>query len=414
MPDIIDNNYTGEKIKKLIADNYTSEEKLAQFLNISPQALSKNLSGKATFDIDKLKQIAEFFKISDEELISRKGFDEGLSEFQKAAEGGTAAVKQLIESGANILKADVYGGYLPEYAADKGDKDAFALIADNNGYMIEKGENFKRAAQKIICFAINSYDGYIKILDWYIEREKEFDADLSVFKETEQSGRFDVIEYLLGKKVKTAKKLFNLININKSKKVFDINALALVIAQGRLDKTLDNYINHFQSVKNPIMLFIQYNYDYGFNKFTEILKKKGILSLLIKEDDYINSAVKARNITALKQILAIEPQNCDRYIALCLKNSFEEGYKYIYDKYKKKLNISQAAYYSVRYRQYEFFKSVKGLSQRDYDIALSLTSENDNEMNMYIIKQGGSFNKDFFNQATAQKINNIIKYIVGE
>jgi transcriptional regulator with XRE-family HTH domain len=410
MPDIIDNNAAAEKINKLIKDNFTSEEKLAEHLNMSAAALAKNLSGKASFDTEKLQAIAGFFKISYEELLYRKEGKEP-SQFQLGAEGGVKTVKKLIEGGGNLAKPDIYGGYLIEYVAENHDEESFKLLAENNAYMIEKGEYYLRAAVTAICFAIKSSANYIDILNWHIDNGLRFDCEAlkKVFAEIEKSQNFDAVDFLLDKKVKVTKKLFNVIKITSAQAFLDILTVCETVAANKLDKTFDYILPKLQSHLKCALIFTRHNYAYGFKKVLEILRQKGAEALLTRKDDFISCAAAAKNSETLKSLLEISPQNCDKYMVICLKEDFEEGYDYIYKKYGKSINLSQTAYYSVKYRRYEFFKQLKGLSEKDYDIALSLTAAEDVGMNMYIFEKGGRFNGAYFNGETAEKANNLIK-----
>ena len=66
------NVYFAEKLKSLRADKKVSQEKLAQYLNVSFQAVSKWENGNAYPDITLLPDIARFFEKIDEKRL----FDE--------------------------------------------------------------------------------------------------------------------------------------------------------------------------------------------------------------------------------------------------------------------------------------------------------------------------------------------------
>ncbi len=70
------NIYFADKLKSLRTDKKVSQEKLAQFLNVSFQAVSKWETGNSYPDITLLPDIARFFGISVDELLCVEKIDE--------------------------------------------------------------------------------------------------------------------------------------------------------------------------------------------------------------------------------------------------------------------------------------------------------------------------------------------------
>ena len=61
----------GEKIRQLRLQNSVTQEKLADYLNISYQAISKWENNNALPDISLVVPLANFFEISTDELFDR-------------------------------------------------------------------------------------------------------------------------------------------------------------------------------------------------------------------------------------------------------------------------------------------------------------------------------------------------------
>ncbi len=70
------NIYVGDKIKSLRAEKEISQEKLAQYLNVSYQAVSKWENGNTYPDISLLPEIARFFGVTVDELLQVEKIDE--------------------------------------------------------------------------------------------------------------------------------------------------------------------------------------------------------------------------------------------------------------------------------------------------------------------------------------------------
>ena len=62
----------GEKIKALRKERNITQEKLAEYLNISCQAVSKWENGTAAPDLQLIIPLANFFGVSTDELLGKK------------------------------------------------------------------------------------------------------------------------------------------------------------------------------------------------------------------------------------------------------------------------------------------------------------------------------------------------------
>lgn len=96
------NIYFAEKLKKLRSEKKVSQEKLAQYLNVSFQAVSKWETGNAYPDITLLPDLARFFGVTIDELLCVEKIDEKrlFDEYsEKAADlfrcGNTAGALEL-------------------------------------------------------------------------------------------------------------------------------------------------------------------------------------------------------------------------------------------------------------------------------------------------------------------------------
>lgn len=62
-------NNLSQKLKKLRTENGYTQARLAEILNVTPQAISQLENGKTTLDIDKLVRLADLYHISTDELL---------------------------------------------------------------------------------------------------------------------------------------------------------------------------------------------------------------------------------------------------------------------------------------------------------------------------------------------------------
>ena len=68
-------SYLGQNIKRRRLEEGLSQAKLADFLNISPQAVSKWERGTALPDIDLLIPLANIFSVTVDELLEKNDYE---------------------------------------------------------------------------------------------------------------------------------------------------------------------------------------------------------------------------------------------------------------------------------------------------------------------------------------------------
>ena len=130
MPEVIDNVKVGAYIKELLRKNSMTQDDLANRLNISKSAVSQNLRGKSSFDIQNLINIAKIFDISLDELLSSKSsVHEVLSEYKKVVDKGVDVFKSSESQNLIINQPDLYGKVLVDYIIESKNIQMFEYLS---------------------------------------------------------------------------------------------------------------------------------------------------------------------------------------------------------------------------------------------------------------------------------------------
>ena len=85
-------------LKKLLKQHNMTQDNLADALSISKSAVSQNLRGKSTFDIQNLIMIAKIFEITLDDLLNLKSndTDQVQSEYYKVVKKDSVQLLQYL------------------------------------------------------------------------------------------------------------------------------------------------------------------------------------------------------------------------------------------------------------------------------------------------------------------------------
>src|SRR5690554_2924373 len=133
MPEIIDNVRVGEIIKRLLKEHNMTQDDLANSLMISKSAVSQNLNGKSTFDIQNLINIAKIFNVSLDYLLDQtSNHDENIiSEYERLTRKGLETLEKIPLDSLNLSKPDIYNKVFVQYVMQYKKNDML-------NYLLEK------------------------------------------------------------------------------------------------------------------------------------------------------------------------------------------------------------------------------------------------------------------------------------
>ena len=184
MPEVIDNVKVGAYIKDLLKKNNMTQDDLANKLNISKSAVSQNLRGKSSFDIQNLINIAKLFDISLDDLLSAKSNEnqEVISEYKKVVDKGVNVFKSIKLENLIINQPDLYGKVLVDYIIESKNIEMFKYLDNNNISFVD--EKYHRACQLYLDIIIFMLENDISEPFKYLEKYKILNKTFLINDET--------------------------------------------------------------------------------------------------------------------------------------------------------------------------------------------------------------------------------------
>lgn len=425
MPEVVDNNKVGELIKRLLKERDMSQEDLAKELSITKSAVSQNLNGKSSFDIQNLIAISKLFDISMEDLLVQESSSDGktmISEYEKLVKKGAKAFATLDVKNMNINTPDIYGNALIEYVIENDDIDIFNLLHLSNVKLVEDTHHKARIVYtKIICFALkHEVDDVKRYIDTYVSLYASL-----VFPDEEYSAKIwellNTLKYqglvLMLFDSKLEKRMNVIFNIPIKKKIAYLTRTEWLehIGKYKLDMVLKainfklSFINDYETMTK---IFLSHKFFDGIiwymNKIDYVINS---LELRIaSSQDVIFEIAEAGELSvfskALEKGLYV---NLDKLVSRLILAQNKASYDYCIDNYKEKLDFQQVAYSAAIASNLELLiKIINNLNQNDLDYILSITDIKDLEILEYLVSKGAKFETEYFNSNTMAKANKVV------
>ena len=124
---------TGKLIKHLLNERNMTQDNLADHLNISKSAVSKNLNGKSGFDLSNLVEISKLFGITLDELVEGKmNVSDTPTDYEKAVLQGLHAVRTIAKSHQSVNTYDIKGNSMLFYAIKHNATEVFEFLFKGN------------------------------------------------------------------------------------------------------------------------------------------------------------------------------------------------------------------------------------------------------------------------------------------
>lgn len=425
MPEVIDNNKVGELIKKLLKERNMTQDDLAKELSISKSAVSQNLNGKSSFDIQNLITISKLFDISMEELLVYNSEDKGktvISEYEKLVKRGLDAFAGLEVKNMSISNPDIYGNTLVEYVIEYDNLELFNLLHESNVKLLEETHHKARSIYtKIIWYALkNNVDNVKKYLDSYVRLynslvfpDEAYAKEIFNFLNKENYQGLVLMLY----ETKVIKRVPLFFGLERNKKIpylLKVEWLE-IIAKYKLERILKTisfkfkFINDYELI---IKTFLTYKFYDGIawyiNNMDYVINN--IELRITSAQDVIFRIAASGNLEIFKIALNKELYlNLNKLVARLILEKHKDAYMYCINTYKKVLDFQQVGYAAVASSNLELLKYIiKNLNQNDLNYILSVTDAKDLDIIEYLINNGALFEVEYYNSNTMKKVNKII------
>lgn len=430
MPDVIDNVKVGEYIKTLLKKNHMTQDDLAQKLNISKSAVSQNLRGKSTFDIQNMIRIAEIFNITLDDLLSLKTrHDEGvISEYQKVVNQGLVSFKATKADNLRVDQPDMYGKVLVDYIIESKNLEMFNYLKDHNVSFVE--EHYHRSRDiylDVIVFMLEqNIDGVFKYIEKYKELNRTFLIHDELYKIKiwgllNQIKYQNIVEKIFkeNSKENQVKSFFN--------KIQDPGYLSKtdmidIIASYKLKNTFETYLNFIykdSQFSYIVKEFVRYSFEEGIELLINKAFKKPLVwikKVSMEVQASILEIIKLRNEKLILDFIDKKLfTDLTQVTLLAIKKDLNKVTSYVINNYHTDLNFRKIGESCIDINNKVLLEDVsKYFNQNDYDYFLSYASEEDISMMIYLIRHGAKIDEKYYNLKTFQKMNALIKYLLNE
>ncbi len=433
MAEIIDNVKVGLFIKDLLKENRMTQDDLANELHITKAAVSQNLNGRNSFDIENLMKIAKLFKMSLDDLIAtRRPIDQPDidSEYIRMMKRGFEDFKKHPPQNLNIGIPDVYGKLFIEYLMENSLHEWIQYIVENKvNYADLNQQQFSPISQKLILYLIkNKLRSPEIIIDAYANKFGQFAFDQLHDREEfmlliSQHQAYNVFEKLLLQKIRFQYSKFILfinVKITDLNPVYDRKTLIDDIIRLKLfdlwKLTVDSVLikQSFSSNEKFFLKLSNANFLEGLHYFIQKIPSPNRLETFASQavSKAMEYLLKSQQIHLI--MLTIKKQfiyDINDIVILAIKFNTMNLVEEIFQTYPHTLKIMKIATILSVYLQFEFMEKYPLLFTSEvlsYTLDhLSLKDANREVLNG-LIKIGAIFNSKFTNENTAEKMNRIL------
>ncbi|MFA7417188.1 MAG: helix-turn-helix transcriptional regulator [Acholeplasma sp.] len=428
MAEVIDNIKVGEKIKKLLKEHNMTQDALAQKLSISKSAVSQNLRGKSTFDIQNLILIAELFDTTLDALLSlnQDTSNQVFSEYQKVVSKGLAAFKGVPPENLSIKAPDLYGKVLIEYVIDK---DALEMFNYLHEHRVEMVEAYYHRARDIYLKVIE-YGLKNKVLDIYryIEKYSQIHGCFIIDNKTtegiiwillDQQKNKDVIKNIIDTKA-NHKGLFKF--KQKQHRLLSKRELIDIIAKYKLDNVLKIWLENgalLEDFTDVVEIMLESGYEAGIIAYVDHFVDKPLswIKRIVLEVQRLYYEVVLRGSLNLIQKFADKKLYTD-LTAITKKMIVDERLAHageLIASYPDALNFRELALEALNLKHITFVDSfMHHLNKDDLNYLFAAVKKDETDILLYLLKNGSLVQEKYYNIETFNKVNLILERLIDE
>ncbi len=432
MPEIIDNIEVGKFIKTLLKRNNMTQDALASKLMISKSAVSQNLNGKSSFDIQNLMTIAKIFNISLDDILNcryNEEEDNYISEYVKFATKGLKEIEKHKASDLQIQDPDIYGKVLVDYLIDQDIEDVFVYLHQNEVNFVR--DYYHRAEEiylKIIIYMLRkNIDNVISYIKKYSEIHNSFDITqtyngLEVWSLLNKLENKSIIIEIMNLEISQHYTVMG-IKRNKMVQVMTKDLWLECIGTYKLDYVLDCYLESYASEEDLLMFnkaMLLYEYSDGVEKFINKFYNEEINSNAKSYYNFQKSillVVKKGDIKLFKKYIEM---GIFESLTGVIVNSINEDKKLFYEyclngneqKILNNIDYSKVGVAAVKKSNTYILNLIKqNLNKSSLDYLLSEVLAEDIEMLYYLVSNGARYDFKYYNSNTMKNSNAIIDFL---
>ncbi len=429
MPEVIDNVKVGEYIKNLLKERNMTQSQLAELLHVSKSAISQNLSGKSSFDIQNLIKISDIFEISLDVLLSLKTDDERdvISEYERLVRRGLDEIKEISSERINISIPDLYGKVFIEYVIEYDNIDVFNYLLKNNITLFQREHsNAKEVYLKIISYMIDKQmDGFMNFVHNYVIEYGSFKIpnegyEKAIITGLEKYNSKDIIKSLMTLEVKQKIAYFKFIYSQDYLKILTVKDWAKLIGKYHAENLLDVLLstsNVIEYLEDIVRYFVMYGFKKGLYTIQKSVSEEKINSLR-HSGEHLQNIIELvsdfDDIKLFKQYINHGIyKDLTKLTIKCIKTNKEDLYNYLINTQTQKIDFRLVGKSLVKQKEIKLLnKFKKHFTDDDLDYFISISDEKENDLNIALLLMGAKINSKYLNRNTTTKLNNILEVLL--
>lgn len=366
MPEIIDNVKMGLFIKELLKEKAMTQEQLAQYLAITKSAVSQNLNGHSTFDIQNLMRIAELFEMTLDELIHmeriKKTPPESGSEYEKVLQKGLAELQKINKQDLHITEPDTYGKVFMDYVVQHQNLEVCQyLLSLKIPFVKDTYHRAKGVYLNVIQFVLEKgVTNIVPLIEKYTELHGAF-----IIEEKAQAKTIwtllsgepykALVNQLFTHKITQTVESLKVLSIQRKVPLLTKAQWLHTFAEHQITPIYQAYLETqltLADYKVVFPIFIEHHYDEGIHLFMD--SKMAAPTPLTGDDLFpmqtmVGSLITQGNLSLVQRLLE---KRCwwdmTALAILALKQKQSAIYDYIFDQYPKDLTYYRLGTYLVK------------------------------------------------------------------
>ena len=429
MPEIIDNAKVGEFIKQLLKARHMTQDDLANALSISKSAVSQNLNGKSTFDIQNLMQIAKLFEISLDDLLNMKSIVEpsAISGYEKVVQKGLDEIRKVKPGDLRIQEPDLYGKVLIDYVVEYRKIEMFQYL--DNADVLFVNDFYHRSKDiylKVILFMLEEK---IPTVGKYILKYASIEGSFTIENETIAAAvwllintetNIPLIRELINAKIKVKRKVLGLVSVTNDIKIIAKYDWPTLIGKYRLDIVLKTYLE-LNPITSDFLWFTQEMIELNYHQGIRIFIDKLFVKPLYEFEKQLFDVQKATICVFRTDDFELARYFMEKGLfsditgAVCeaIRKDKHEIIEYASAQYADKFDYHRLGLTIVHKDSLPLIKKVSDhLKQDDLDFLFSETPIDKREMLVYLANKGAKVNIKYYNGFTMQKSNALVEYLL--
>jgi transcriptional regulator with XRE-family HTH domain len=424
MPDIIDNIKVGEYIKKLLKQHNMTQDDLAESLNISKSAVSQNLRGKSSFDIQNLIAISKLFNITLDELLNLKTEESNdvISEYQKVVNQGLGALQKVPPLDLSIADPDLYGKVLVDYIIDQRQLDMLIYLIENKVTLVpEYHHRAKLLYLRIIKYLLEEnqfyfyefIQGYCKLHGSFLIEDKTIECVIwGLFNQDfYQDYMYEFIKNKSSLMMRVLSKL-------DEKERMPLTRLDYIDIIGRYQ--LKNLLKTFMKAQprdddfsTVIDVFLKHKFYEGITIYLDHFYITPITSFKKTVIDSQNTFLKILDSNQYDLVIEFSKRKLYTDITQIVKKAImlelEPVYSSLIARHHEEINFKKIGEVCVDQSNHKLLDSIMTFfNQDDLNYLFGYTKVTNTDTLIYLIKHGAKIEEKYYNLDTFKKMNHII------